>query len=76
MIFYGILVLLRGTQAMVLLRGALLLIALIGLLTSLQVLPAFSWLVQKVLILKIRVCGWLKWMKTDSNSGNKATTVS
>ncbi len=49
MIFYGILVLLRGTQAMVLLRGALLLIALIGLLTSLQVLPAFSWLVRTTL---------------------------
>jgi diadenylate cyclase len=49
MIFYAILVLLRGTQAMVLLRGALLLIALIGLLTSLQVLPAFSWLVRTTL---------------------------
>lgn len=49
MIFYGILVLLKGTQAMVLLRGVLLLIALIGLLTSLQVLPAFSWLVRTTL---------------------------
>jgi diadenylate cyclase len=48
-IFYSILVLLRGTQAMVLLRGALLLIALIGLLTSFQVLPAFSWLVRTTL---------------------------
>jgi diadenylate cyclase len=48
-VFYGILMLLRGTQAMVLLRGVLLLIALIGLLTSLQVLPAFSWLVRTTL---------------------------
>ncbi|MES0361340.1 MAG: diadenylate cyclase CdaA [Anaerolineales bacterium] len=45
-VFFGILLLLRGTQAMVLLRGALLLIALIGLLASLEVLPAFSWLVK------------------------------
>ncbi len=48
-IFYSILILLRGTQAMVLLRGALLLIALFGLLTSLRVLPAFSWLVRTTL---------------------------
>ncbi len=48
-VFYGILALLRGTQAMVLLRGIVLLIALIGLLTSLQVLPAFSWLVRTTL---------------------------
>lgn len=44
-VFFTFLLLLRGTQAMVLLRGALLLVALLGLLTSLQVLPAFSWLV-------------------------------
>lgn len=49
LVFYGILRLLRGTQAMVLLRGVLLLIALIGLLTSLEVLPAFSWLVRTTL---------------------------
>ncbi len=48
-VFYGILMLLRGTQAMVLLRGVLVLIALIGVLTSLQVLPAFSWLVRTTL---------------------------
>lgn len=48
-VFYLILSLLRGTQAMVLLRGVLLLIALIGVLTSLEVLPAFSWLVQTTL---------------------------
>jgi len=48
-IFFAILQLLRGTQAMVLLRGILLLIVLIGVLTSLEVLPAFSWLVQTTL---------------------------
>jgi diadenylate cyclase len=48
-VFFAILQLLRGTQAMVLLRGILFLIALIGLLTSLDVLPAFSWLVQTTL---------------------------
>jgi diadenylate cyclase len=48
-VFFTILRLLRGTQAMVLLRGILLLIALIGLLTSLKVLPAFSWLVRTTL---------------------------
>jgi diadenylate cyclase len=48
-IFLGILLLLRGTQAMVLLRGILLLVALVGLLTSLDVLPAFSWLVSTAL---------------------------
>jgi diadenylate cyclase len=48
-IFLSILLLLRGTQAMVLLRGVLLLVALVGLLTSLDVLPAFSWLVSTTL---------------------------
>ena len=48
-IFYLILRLLRDTQAMVLLRGILLLIALFGLLNSLDVLPAFSWLVETTL---------------------------
>lgn len=48
-IFFVILQLLRGTQAMVLLRGVLLLIVLIGILTSLEVLPAFSWLVETTL---------------------------
>jgi diadenylate cyclase len=46
LVFFIILQLLRGTQAVVLLRGVLILIVLIGLLTSLEVLPAFSWLVQ------------------------------
>ncbi len=45
LIFVAILLLMRGTQAMVLLRGAILLVALIGLLTTFEILPAFSWLV-------------------------------
>jgi diadenylate cyclase len=49
LIFFAILRLLRDTQAMVLLRGVLLLIALISVLTSLEVLPAFSWLMQSTL---------------------------
>lgn len=49
MVFFAILLLLRDTQAMVLLRGVLLLIVLISLLTSLEVLPAFSWLVRSTL---------------------------
>jgi diadenylate cyclase len=49
LIFFGILLLLRDTQAMVLLRGIILLVALTGVLSSLEVLPAFSWLVQTTL---------------------------
>jgi diadenylate cyclase len=49
LIFWGILLLLRDTQAMVLLRGVLLLVVLVSILTSLEVLPAFSWLVQTTL---------------------------
>lgn len=49
LIFFGILLLLRDTQAAVLLRGAFLLIVLIALLTTLEVLPAFSWLVSNTL---------------------------
>ncbi len=48
-VFLSILILLRNTQAMVLLRGALLLMALLALLTSQEVLPAFSWLVRTTL---------------------------
>jgi diadenylate cyclase len=48
-IFFVLLLLIRGTQAMVILRGALLLIVLVGLLSSLEVLPAFSWLVRTTL---------------------------
>ncbi|MBN1667865.1 MAG: diadenylate cyclase CdaA [Anaerolineales bacterium] len=49
LVFYVILLLLRDTQAMVLLRGGLLLLALLAILTSLQVLPAFEWLVSNTL---------------------------
>ena len=48
-VIFIILQLFRGTQAVVLLRGALLLIVLIGLLATLEVLPAFSWLVETTL---------------------------
>lgn len=48
-VFYVILLVVRDTQAIVLLRGGLVLIALLGVLTSLEVLPAFSWLVSSTL---------------------------
>ncbi len=48
-IFFAILKMLQDTQAVVLLRGVLWFIALIGILTSLRVLPAFSWLVSNTL---------------------------
>ena len=44
-VFFVILLLVRDTQAMVLLRGGLILLLLLGVLNSLEVLPAFSWLV-------------------------------
>jgi len=49
LIFFGILLLLRDTQAVVVLRGVLLLVVLVSLLSSLEVLPAFSWLVSTTL---------------------------
>ena len=49
LVFFIILLLLRGTQAIVLLRGIFLLIVLLSLLTTLEVLPAFSWLVRSTL---------------------------
>ena len=49
MIFVGILMLIRDTQAMVLLRGVFLLIILLSGLTSLVSLPAFSWLIRTTL---------------------------
>jgi diadenylate cyclase len=49
LIIFGIFLLLRDTQAMTLLRGVLLLLILLALLTSFDVLPAFSWLVQATL---------------------------
>ena len=48
-VFFTLLLLMRGTQAVVLLRGILLLGVLLGLLTSLEVLPAFSWLMRTAL---------------------------
>lgn len=49
LIFFGLLILLRDTQAVVLLRGILLLVVLGSLLNSTEVLPAFSWLVRTIL---------------------------
>jgi diadenylate cyclase len=49
LVFFVILQFLRGSQAFVLLRGIILLIALVGVLTSLGVLPALTWLVQTTL---------------------------
>ncbi len=48
-IFFGIMLLLRDTKAVVLLRGVLLIIVLLSLLTSVIDLPAFSWLVTTTL---------------------------
>ena len=49
LVFFGLLILLRDTQAVVLLRGVLLLVVLGSLLNSTEVLPAFSWLVRTTL---------------------------
>jgi diadenylate cyclase len=49
LIFFGLLILLRDTQAVVLLRGILLLVVLGSLLNSTQALPAFSWLIRTTL---------------------------
>lgn len=48
-IIFVILLLVRDTQAIVLLRGGLLLLLLLGILNTLKVLPAFSWLVENTL---------------------------
>lgn len=48
-IFFVLLLLVRDTQAIFLVRGGFILILLLGLLTSLEVLPAFSWLVGNTL---------------------------
>jgi diadenylate cyclase len=48
-VLFSVLLFLRGTQAIALIRGALMFIVLVGLLTSLEVLPAFSWLMQTAL---------------------------
>jgi diadenylate cyclase len=49
LIFFGLLILLRDTQAVVLLRGVLVLVVLGSLLASTETLPAFSWLVRTTL---------------------------
>jgi diadenylate cyclase len=49
LIFFGLLYLIRDTQAMMLLRGIILVLVLVALLSSLANLPAFSWLVRTVL---------------------------
>ena len=48
-IVFFVLYLLRDTKALVLLRGVLFLIVVIGLLSSLRVLPAFSWVITNTL---------------------------
>jgi diadenylate cyclase len=48
-VFFGVLYLVRGTQAMILLRGIILVLVLITLITSVANLPAFSWLVRTAL---------------------------
>jgi diadenylate cyclase len=60
LIFFGLLILLRDTQAVVLLRGVLVLVVLGSLLSSMEALPAFSWLVRTTLpalVLAIPVIG-------------------
>jgi diadenylate cyclase len=49
LIFFGVLYLVRDTQAMVLLRGIIFILVLITLVTSLVNLPAFSWLIRNAL---------------------------
>lgn len=49
LIFYGLLRLFRGTQAMQLLRGLLVIVLVIFLVTTQLKLPAFSWLVRNSL---------------------------
>ncbi len=49
LIFFGVLYLVRDTQAMILLRGIILILLLFTLLTSLVNLPALSWLMRAVL---------------------------
>jgi diadenylate cyclase len=49
LIFFGVLYLVRDTQAMLLLRGIIFILILFALLTSLVNLPAFSWLIRTIL---------------------------
>jgi diadenylate cyclase len=48
-VVFAVLYLLRDTKALVLLRGVVFLIVIISLLSSLRVLPAFSWLITNTL---------------------------
>ncbi len=48
-IFFGILLLLRDTQAVPLLRGVVLLLFILGFVASFELLPAFSWLLRTTL---------------------------
>ncbi len=48
-IFFGVLYLIRDTQAMILLRGIIFILVLVALFTSLVNLPAFSWLTSTAL---------------------------
>jgi len=48
-VVFAVLYLLRDTKALVLLRGVVFLIVVISLLSSLRVLPAFSWLITNTL---------------------------
>jgi diadenylate cyclase len=49
LIFFGVLYLVRDTQAMILLRGIIFILVLVTLVTSLVNLPAFSWLIRTAL---------------------------
>jgi diadenylate cyclase len=49
LIFFGLLLVVRDTQAMVIMRGVILLVIVMGLLTSVVNLPAFTWLIQTTL---------------------------
>lgn len=49
LVIFGIFLLLRDTQAMTLMRGVIFILVLLGILTSFDLLPAFSWLVQTTL---------------------------
>ena len=46
LVFFTLLMIVRGTQAMMLMRGVILLVISLSLLTSLVNLPAFSWLIR------------------------------
>ena len=49
LVFYLILVLIRGTRAVQLLRGVILIVLVVLALTSIASLPAFSWLISKTI---------------------------